>query len=426
MVRRGFFGLYAAALAALVSAALMAACGGAGFNGPPATLRFVNATSAYASLDFLVAGQTLAAATAFGQGSAYTGVDPDRAATTVRAAGSSTALATLTPTLTRSRAHTLIAYGGESAVKTLLVEDEEAADATQAKLRVIHAAPDAGALDVYVTAAGDALATATALHSSVAAGKASSYATRGAGTWQVSVTGAGDRDDPRLRLTDVVLSAGQVATLLLTPTTGGAMVGAVWMVDKGAVSLLPVNQARVRLAAAQAGQVSLQLGSTVVSAPAGAPLLGGYQVVSAGQQAVSATWQGSLLALPSVTLAPGTDQTLLVNPSLAPSGYWVLDDNRASTAEGKARVRLLHGLAGRAAPLQMQVDLLPVATDIAPPAASGYTAVDAGARRVTVREGASGTVLLDLPGQTLEAGRVYTVFPVEGTPPTAGIIRRDR
>lgn len=422
MVRRGFIGLFAAG----VAAAVMAACGGAGFNGPSATLRFVNATSAYASLDFVVAGQTVAGATAFGQGSAYVGVDPDRAATTVRAAGASTALTSLTPALTRSRAHTLVAYGGESAVKTLLVEDEEAADATQAKLRVIHAAPDAGALDVFVTAAGDPLATATALHSAVAAGKASSYATRGAGTWQVTVTGAGDRDDPRLRLTDVVLSAGQVATLLLTPTTGGAMVGAAWMVDKGAVSLLPVNQARVRLAAPQAGQVSLQVGNTVVSAPVGAPLLGGYQVVNAGQQAVSATWQGSLLALPAVTLAPGTDQTLLVNPSLAPSGHWVLDDNRAPTAEGKARVRLLHGLAGQTAPLQMQVDLLPVASDIAPPAASGYSVVDAGSRRITVRVGASGTALLDLPGQTLDAGRVYTVFPVEGTPPAAGIIRRDR
>ena len=74
----------------------------------------------------------------------------------------------------------------------------------------------------------------------------------------------------------------------------------------------------------------------------------------------------------------------------------------------------------------MQVDLLPVASDIAPPAASGYSVVDAGSRRITVRVGASGTALLDLPGQTLDAGRVYTVFPVEGTPPAAGIIRRDR
>ena len=28
--------------------------------------------------------------------------------------------------------------------------------------------------------------------------------------------------------------------------------------------------------------------------------------------------------------------------------------------------------------------------------------------------------------QALDAGRVYTVFPVEGTPPNAGIVRRDR
>lgn len=424
MVRRGFFGRFAAAAA--VASALLAACGGAGFNGPPATLRFVNASSAYASLDLVVDGQIQASATGFGQVSAYAGVDPDRAAMTVRASGTTSALASLTPPLTRSRAHTLVAYGAEGSLKTLLLEDEEAPDANQAKLRVVNAAPDAGPLDVYVTAAGESLATATALHSAVGAGKASAYGTRAAGTWQVAVTGGGDREDPRLVLGGLTLSAGQVATLLLTPTTGGAMVGAVWIIDKGAASLLPVNQARVRLAAPQAGQASLLVGASQVSATAGAPLLSGYQIVSAGQQTVAASWQGLPVALPPVVLAPGTDQTLLLNPALPTAGQWVLDDNRAPTAEGKARVRLLHGLAGLAAPLEMQVDLQTVVTSLAPPGASGYSLVDSGARRVTVRVGAGGNVLLDLSGQTFEAGRVYTVFPVEGVAPTAGIVRRDR
>ena len=424
MARRGIL----RTLAVTAGLALLAACGGAGFNGPGATLRFVNATSAWPSLDLYVDGQRLFAAVAYGQGDRYASVDPDRAATQVRSAGASAALVSTTPALTRGRAYTLIAWGGEGAAKSLLVDDEEAADAAAAKVRVVNAAGDAGALEVFLLAPGETVATGSPSHTSLAAGNASGYATRAAGTWRLRVIAAGDRNDPRLQA-ELPLAAGQVATLVLTPTTGGALVNALWLVHKGPVTALATSQARVRLAAPQTGTVSATVGGVPMAVSESTPVLGAYVIVPAGAQPVSGNLDGVPLGWPSVqpdvVLAPGTDQTLLVRRLAGSvSATWVLDDNRAPTADGKAKVRLLNGLD---LPLSMTVDLLPVVTGQAAAAASPYALVDGGSsRRVTVTDTGTGQTRVDLSGQALDTGRVYTVFPVEGAPPSAGIVRRDR
>ena len=97
--------LWAAWMAAAVTAFALAACGG-GADRSKANVRFVNASSGYAALDARVDDERRFASVAYGQGEAYLELDPDADAidTDVTRPGSTTPLVSLTPAVSKSRA----------------------------------------------------------------------------------------------------------------------------------------------------------------------------------------------------------------------------------------------------------------------------------------------------------------------------------
>lgn len=415
-----------AGLTAALAGLLTAACGG-GANWNKASLRLVNGSSAYASLDLVVDGDRLQSGVAYGQRETYALVDAGGPAVDLTLPGATAALSTTKPALTERRSYTLLAYGGEGALKSVLIDDDVAAESGKGRLRVINAAPEAGALDVYLTGPADPLSTATALQATAELGQLGALVTVDAAGWRLRVTGAGDKDDIRFDQSGLSVGAGQVITIALTPTTGGPLVNALWLVQRGGVQSLANTQARVRLAAPQRGQVSVSVGGQALAAEATAPLVGAYQLVPSGPQTVSAAWNGTALALSEVTLAPGTDQTLLLHGvGGTPGAVWLLDDNRPPTVEGRAKVRLVHGLDGLPGPLSLTVNLLPVLSGLSPPGASAYANVDGGTQLLlTVTATGDGSTVFETASQALVAGRVYSVFVVDGLV-VRGIVRRDR
>ncbi|WP_163435787.1 DUF4397 domain-containing protein, partial [Escherichia coli] len=83
-----------------------------------------------------------------------------------------TSVSATTPTLNGGSNYTYITYGFAGAIRTTLLQENQAApDANKAALLVLNLAPDAGALDIYVTTAADcSLTTETALTTNVTGG----------------------------------------------------------------------------------------------------------------------------------------------------------------------------------------------------------------------------------------------------------------
>jgi hypothetical protein len=422
-----------ALLFSLAITLVVAACGGVGDDRTKAQLRLVHAadSQAYPALQLTVDGTLRQAGVAYGQTAAYAEVDPDKTTTAISAAGSPTALLSFTPSLSRNRHYTVLAFGGAGTLRQLLLDDNVAEPAAnRTSLRVINAAPDAGSLDVYLTAAGDALDTAVAARAGAVYGEASPLLDVASGSWRLRVAAANSKTDLRLDVPDVALGSRQVVTLVLTPSRGGALVNALLLVQQGTVTRADGTHARVRVLAgvADSGAVTATLGGTTLMSAVGSPALNNYALVPAGAPALVLAVNGNTVAAPATTLTAGGDHTLLVYGALAaPAAAWVNDDNRAPTVEGKVRVRLVNATAGIAAALSMTVDALPIASGVAAATASGYGSADASeVAAISVTAAGVAQPVFSATNQRLAAGSVYSVFVVGPQGATTGILRKDR
>jgi len=88
----------------------------------------------------------------------------------------------------------------------------------------------------------------------------------------------------------------------------------------------------------------------------------------------------------------------------------VLEDDLTAPATGKAHVRFVH-LSPDAPAVDVAVTAGPVVfSNVAFRGYQGFTPLNAGTYNLEVRVAGTATVALPLPGITLEAGKIYTVF----------------
>jgi len=421
----------AAWAAVVVTTALLSACGGNSESGSKATLRLLNASTGYASLDLAVDDTATNTGVTYGTTGSYAEVGTDGVATVLTATGSTTALTSTTRTLSSDVAYTLVAYGWSGALKTALIEENAAAaDSGKTKLMVLNLASDAGTVDVYLTGTDEALDSATATAAGVSGGGSVGYTSVAAGTYRLRVTGSGDKTDLRLDKTGVVLGSTQVATLMLTPGSGGVLVNAVLALQKSTVSAFSTTQSRARVVSAVSGngRVTASVAGTTLAAAATSPTIGNYGLVTGGTAPVVLSVNGTAVAVGDQALPAGGDYTLLVwGDAAAPQLTLITDDNRLPAVATNARIRLVHGVAGLSAPLTLTADFSAVASSVAQGQASAYATVTASsAMRLDVTSPLSTTALYALSDASISAKGLYTVFMLgDATTPVAAL-RKER
>lgn len=394
---------------------LLAACGGSSSSSGPANVRLLNATSGYQALNVAFDGATASSAVAFGGVSAYLTAGSSGASTVITDTVSTAALSTTTRAFSKDGHYTLLAYGSAGALKTDVIEESVAAAATNVtSLQVLHRAPDAGAVDIYLTGNTDSLDTATAMASNLGVGSNLSYTPVTSGAYRLRVTGAGDKTDLRLDVTGLVLGSTQVANLVLTEGVGGVLVNSVLLVQQGATTPLVNAQARVRVVSAVAGAASVTaaIGGVTVASAAVSPTIGNYMLVAGSTSApIDLAVNGAVVPVSSLALVAGGDYTLLVwGSAAAPQVTLVVDDNRFPTVTGGAKIRLVNATAGAAAALTMKADFSAVADAVAQGQASAYANVTAStAMRIDVSSG-SNPAVYTLTGANITAKGVYTLY----------------
>ncbi len=101
-----------------------------------------------------------------------------------------------------------------------MLSDDRRRVATQAKVRILHAAPSAGAVDLFVLAPGASLATASPAFTDVAFKADTGYVSLAAGSYDVVVTPTGTRM-PAIGPARITVANGGVYTLAARDAVGG-------------------------------------------------------------------------------------------------------------------------------------------------------------------------------------------------------------
>lgn len=390
----------------LSATAFLTACGGGGDGDSNTQVRLLNATRSYAQLDLSVNDKTINSKVAYASAGEYASVDTNATATRVLASDTGTSISATTPTLTGGSNYTYITYGFAGSVRTSLLEESQTApEANKAKLLVLNLAPDAGALDAYITTAANcALTSDTALTTNLQGGAGSGYIQVNSGTFRVCVTGYNKRSDLRLEIPAVTLDSASVNTLILTASEGGVLVNGITMVQKGAVKNFANTLSRVRTVAAlsAAGQVTSSVNGQAMFNSAISPLISDYIATASGAPTqFSIAVNGTARTFTAPTLVAGKDTTLLVWGDPADPKLAVLDDdNRLPTVSGDVKVRLVNALPTSGAGLNVAFGS--VASNVAAGSASTFGTTTSSTTGVQV----------DL---TMPAGTIYTntslVFP---------------
>lgn len=183
---------------------------------PAGSVRAVHAIGNGPAVDLLVDGTALTGYSnvAFKANGAYQSVAAGVRDFVVRQNGTSTAILTANDQQVASGSrYTVVALGRHGATGTLapafrLIPDASAPASGQATLRLLHASPAAGNVDVYITAPNADLANEQPDFNNVAFNANPVVANLAAGTYRVRLTTAGSKT-VKVDRTDIALTAGQ-------------------------------------------------------------------------------------------------------------------------------------------------------------------------------------------------------------------------
>ena len=178
--------------------------------------------------------------------------------------------------------------------------------------------------------------------------------------------------------------------------------------------VMPKPMARVMAvhASPDAPAVDLLVDGVVAGTGLTFPNNTGYLTVKAGTRNLKINVAGTTTTVinADLPLSPSASYTVFAADSVSKIGPVVLTDDLTAPAAGMAHVRFVH-LSPNAPAVDVAVTSGPV---LFPNKSfkqfSPFTPVAAGTYNLEVRPAGSGSVVLPLPGITLQAGKIYTVF----------------
>ena len=181
----------------LAATALSAACSDDDDNTGPegeARVRVVHASPDAPSVDVLLDDAEVLSDVPYLASSAYLATSAGDHNLKVNAAGTASTAIDADVTLADGTDYTVIASDLVAEITPIVLEDDNTAPAAgNARVRAIHGAPSAPAVDIYVTAPGVDLGAATPVLTGVAFGDVADYLEVPAGEYQVRVAPAGTK-----------------------------------------------------------------------------------------------------------------------------------------------------------------------------------------------------------------------------------------
>jgi hypothetical protein len=210
-------------LTLLLAGVLAAGCSDDDSTGPDgeAGVRVVHASPDAPNVDVLVDGSEVLSDVPYLAASDYLEVPAGGRNVQVNAAGTTTSVIDEDIDLADGTDYTIIASGLVESIQPLVLTDDNSAPASgNVRVRAIHGAPSAPAVDIYVTAPGVDLAEATPVLSGVGFGDIADYVEVPAGNYQVRATLAGTTTVV-IDSGTLTLVSGQVRTAIAVDAVDG-------------------------------------------------------------------------------------------------------------------------------------------------------------------------------------------------------------
>lgn len=207
----------------LAATAVTAACSDDDNTGPDgeARVRVVHASPDAPAVDILVDDAEVLADVPYRAASGYLEVAPGQRNLKVNAAGTATTVIDADVELTDGTDYTVIASGPVAALAPIVLEDDNTAPgAGNVKVRAIHGAPGAPAVDIYVTAPDADLASESPVLTGVEFGDVADYIEAPAGAYRVRVTPTGSKTVV-IDSGELSLASGEVRTVIALDAAGG-------------------------------------------------------------------------------------------------------------------------------------------------------------------------------------------------------------
>lgn len=201
--------------------------------GTTAQLRVVHASPDAPNVDVLVDNASVLTNVAYKTASNYLPVTSGSRNLKVRAAGSTTVVIDQNAALAQGTYYTVLATGRVASIAPIVLTDDQTNPASgNVRVRLVHASPTAGNVDIYVTTPTADIATASPTVPNVAFRAVSNYLEVPAGTYRVRITPVGTKT-VAIDVNNVALAAGQVRTAVAVDAPGGgAPLSAILLADK--------------------------------------------------------------------------------------------------------------------------------------------------------------------------------------------------
>lgn len=399
---------------------------------PVASLRVLHGSPDAPAVDVLVDGSPVLTNVPYKAASGYLNVPAGGFDVAINVAGTSTTVLTLTGVnLTADTEYTVIAANTAANLEALLLNDANSQPASgELAVRVVHGAPAAPAVDVYVTAPGEDLANATPAVAAAAFKDASGFLNLPAGDYRIRLTPAGATDVVYDSGT-VPLAAGAELTIvaLEAAANGASPVTLVALTGDTANPLIEIPDDRARVRAAHlspdAPNVDVLVDGNAVLTDVPFKAVSGYLLLNSGEYQIDVNVTGTANTVLSATpdLEPGDVFTLAAVNFVASLEALLISDDLSAPETGNAHVRVVH--ASPDAPnVDVYVDGAEVLTDVPFKAVSDYLPVAAGDRNLQVNATGTNATVIDVT-PTLEDGGIYTVIAANAVASLEAILVKD-
>ncbi len=297
--------------------------------------------------------------------------------------------------------YTVVAVGRLADIEPLpLVDDNSAPAEGEAKVRFVHASPNAPEVDV-------ALQGGAVLFDDFEFKEASAYLGVAAGTYDLEVRVA-ETGDVVLPLPGVEFEAGKTYTIFAEGLVSETPLNAIVGLDRQGES-----RVRVVHASPDAPNVDVLVNDGVAFSNIAFEAITDYASLTPGTYNIKVVPTGAtepVVIEADLPLADGVDYTIVAVGELANIEPLVLEDDNSVPADGQAKVRFVHASPNAPAVDVAVTDGPVLFSNVSFKEATDYIEVAAGTYDLEVRLAGTTDVVLSLPGVEFEAGGVYTVF----------------
>ncbi len=386
------------------------------FPSRPAKVRVLNLMPDVPGIDLAINGSPAFTDVLFEGITGYQEYDNRTTSFGVTVAGSTTQLASFSFPLAGDQPYTVCVYGSLAFPElTMIAEIGDAPSNGNIQVTIFNASPNAGNVDVYITAPGVDLSTVGANFYNVSFGGTTTSVQFAPATYQIRITSTNTKT--------VIYDSGgsaltpNVALSLITYSRGsGALVTAKVLQANGPAAQLDTIFARIKAfnASADVGPVNQLIGTLGVNFNVDFASASAYTEIPQGLTTVNfepSASPGATLAGAPATILAGTDVSTFLAGPVGNQQVFTVQDLNVAPASGTDRIRVINASWG-SNPVNVAVNGVAIASNVAFGAASGYTQVTTTTVSIVFTDVVTGAVVAAQEGVELTAFQTLSLYLV--------------